>query len=351
MVDNKEASVSAEAIMDTTNGLAFKHKDTIINIDQQVFFKYIVSITEDFQLPTPLVVQGDKILVSRGNLATIIGKPKAFKTFLNSAIISGFLEDTTLSLSGTGGKCLHIDTEQSKAHCNVVQRRIYKLCGWNLHQINPSLIMLSLRELNAEDRLKTTLEAISALHPDLVIIDGIRDLVKDFNDLKESAEIVGLLMKVSTQVNCGIISVLHQNKSDNNARGHLGSELCNKAETVLQVVKEGCIATVSPVYSRNFEIDKFSFRIDSDGLPVGCDLPKIEKKNEELSELMRKAMFGSSSLCRKELIEKVVTIEGKTERTANRKVKDALEKGLLQINHSGFFILGNNIDNEETILF
>ena len=351
MIDNKEASAVTEAITSTINGLAFNHKNTIKSIEQHTFCKYIVSVSEDFQLPTPLVVQGDKILVSRGNLATIIGKPKAFKTFLNSAIVSGFLEDETLTISGSGGTCLIIDSEQSKAHCNVVQRRIYRLCGWNLHHINNSLTMLSLRELNAEDRLKITLEAISVLHPDLVIIDGIRDLISDFNDLRTSAEIVGKLLTISTLENCGIISVLHQNKSDNNARGHLGSELCNKSETVIQVINESGIATVNPVYSRNVEIEKFSFRIDSDGLPVGCDLPRIEKRKEELSELMRKAMSGSSWLNRKELVEKIARIEGKSERTANRKVKEALEKGLLEVNHSGYIILHNNTENEENNLF
>lgn len=303
------------------------------------FSDYRVVITDEFTLPEPIVKQGDRTIVSRGNIVAIIGKPKAFKTFLISAIAAGFLEDTVLSISGSGGRCLIIDTEQGKSHVNIVQKRIYRLCDWGLAASNEKLTMLSLRELDAENRLKITIEAITEIKPDLIIIDGIRDLVKDFNDLAESAEIVGTLMAISTNQNCGIITILHQNKNDNNARGHLGSELCNKSETVLQVVNTNGIATVEPVYSRNREISSFSFRIDDTGLPVGCELPKVEAKSEELKELMRRAMFGTSWISRKDLTAKVATLIGRTERTAERKVKDAIDREILTVNSVGSLVL------------
>ena len=197
------------------------------------YHKFIVDITKDFAEPEPIVSQGDRILVSRGNLCTITGKAKSYKTFFVSAAVAAFLEDETLSLSGPGGMCLYIDTEQAAAHVNKVQRRIYRLCGWDFDKPSSKLITLSLRELSVKNRLKTTIAAIDDMHPDLVIIDGIRDLVNDFNNVEESTRIVGKLMALSTQQNCAIITILHQNKADENARGHLGSEICNKSETVL----------------------------------------------------------------------------------------------------------------------
>ena len=53
---------------------------------KMIFSNYKVVITDEFSEPEPLITQGDKIIVSKGNIATIIGKPKAFKTFLTSAI-------------------------------------------------------------------------------------------------------------------------------------------------------------------------------------------------------------------------------------------------------------------------
>lgn len=316
----------------------------ISDIKIQPFYKYFISVLDEYLQPESIVCQGDKVILSRGNIATITGKPKSYKTFLITAIIAGFMKDSFLSISGMGKTCLLIDTEQSKAHCNIVQRRVYRLCGWDLKEDNQKLIMLSLREQSADERLKCIKEAISYLHPDFVIIDGVRDLVRDFNDIKESAELVGLLMSISTKENCGIMTVLHQNKNDNNARGHLGSELCNKSETVLQVVREQSIATVSPVYSRNEEIEDFSFMIGVDGVPVSCAIPKVQRKNEELSDLMHKAMSGSSWLTKKELIKKVIRINSKTEKTAGRKINEAMERGILKFNPTGQYILNSKND-------
>ena len=61
----------------------------------------------------------------------------------------------------------------------------------------------------------------------------------------------------------GGIGGLHQNKSDTNARGHIGTELNNKAETVLSVtVSEGNndISIVEPQMSRNMSSEVLLLR-------------------------------------------------------------------------------------------
>jgi hypothetical protein len=317
---------------------------------------FLLSPTDEFTDPEPIIQQGDRVLLSRGNIATITGKPKAFKTFLNTGICAGVLENETLTFSSSinSAKVLFIDTEQAKSHAQKVQHRIFNLCGYDTKEKNIRLNYSTLREIDAKNRLDISIQTIENLKPDLVIIDGIRDLVLDFNDLTESGQVVGEMMRLTSKYNCGILVVLHQNKADNNARGHLGSELCNKCETVIQVVNTAGIATVSPVYSRNREIENFSFRIDDAGLPVLCDEPKMEKKTGEIAELMRKSMFGSAWMSRKDLTAKVEIVSGKTSRTAERKVKEALEGGVIKYNQSRQIILSqveNNNDNDSKFLF
>ena len=139
------------------------------------FSAYLVSITDTFKEPEPLIRQGDKVLLSVGNIATIIGKPKAFKTFLTSSIVAAFLESDTLTMNGVGGHCLFVDTEQSRSHVNKVQDRIYRLSDWETTNVNDNLFMLAVRELDSGNRMKVMLEAIDKLKPNLIIIDGIRD--------------------------------------------------------------------------------------------------------------------------------------------------------------------------------
>lgn len=95
---------------------------------------------------------------------------------------------------------------------------------------------LALRKHTPEERLAIVECAI--YHTDrlgLVIIDGIRDLVYDINSPVEATTVISKLMQWTDERQLHLHTVLHQNKSDDNARGHIGTELNNKAETVIQI--------------------------------------------------------------------------------------------------------------------
>ena len=68
----------------------------------------------------------------------------------------------------------------------------------------------------------------------------------------------------------GFFWVLHLNKGDDNTRGHIGTELNNKAETVLQVTKSQTDANISEVramHIRDKDFEPFAFRINEESLP------------------------------------------------------------------------------------
>jgi hypothetical protein len=78
-----------------------------------------------------------------------------------------------------------------------------------------------------------------------------------------------------------IHTILHQNKNDENARGHIGTELNNKAETIMQVEvdkDDKTISVVEAVHIRDREFEPFAFRINEDALPelVESYLPKAK---------------------------------------------------------------------------
>ena len=98
----------------------------------------------------------------------------------------------------------------------------------------------------------------------LVVIDGIRDLMLDINNSPEATKLVGDLMQWTSEQNIHIQTVLHLNKGDDNARGHIGTELNNKAETVLQITKDNTQperSIVAPAIIRSKPFDKFAFRL------------------------------------------------------------------------------------------
>ena len=69
-------------------------------------------------------------------------------------------------------------------------------------------------------------------------------------------------MEWSSKYDLHIHCVLHQNKGDNNVRGHIGTEMNNKAETVLVITKSTTnpdISEVKALYQRCTLKDDISY--------------------------------------------------------------------------------------------
>lgn len=210
-----------------------------------------------------------------GNFMLLIGKAKSRKTFLILIFLSSFIAGKILleKISGTlrtgKNRAILFDTEQGKYHLQRTVNRICKMTG----NANPDNFQaFGLRKYKAQERLNL-IEYKIYNTPDLglVVIDGIRDLVTSINDEEQASNMSSLLLKWTDELKIHIIVVLHQNKNDNNARGHLGAELVNKAESTLSVTKspqDKGISVVEAEYCRDKEPEPFAFEIDDNGLPV-----------------------------------------------------------------------------------
>ena len=129
-----------------------------------------------------------------------------------------------------------------------------------------------------KERRDLLCEAVKRCKPDLVIVDGIRDLVNDINDGVLAQEVMEELMHLATEHDCCIVCVLHQNKSgeDHNLRGWIGTELMNKAFEVYSCEKlmPQRIFSLEQTLTRKYDIERtMYFEVGDDGLPVTCDVP------------------------------------------------------------------------------
>jgi hypothetical protein len=78
------------------------------------------------------------------------------------------------------------------------------------------------------------------------------------------------------------MSVLHTNPNSDKARGHIGSTLQRKVETMIYVRKVGERSVVEPQYCRNEEFAPFAFHVTEDGMPEECDMPNEEGHAENI---------------------------------------------------------------------
>ena len=215
----------------------------------------------------------------------------------------------------------------------------------------------STADLEAEKRrayLAAELERASAecegIHS--VFIDGIADLCKDPNDLVEACELIEELVQLAIRYDCPIIVVLHENPSGNGqeyskGRGHLGSQLERKAESNLRVVKDASgVSTIFADRCRRASIPKdrgprFQWN-SSAGMHVSVEgdikSEKADKKREaELQAI--DAVFGGivGTLPYGELTNRIIEVLHQKLRTAQRRVKEWADLGLIKTSGDGIY--------------
>lgn len=191
---------------------------------------------------------------------------------------------------------LYVDTEMEKLNSAKVLRRVHWLCDWQMDVPNDRFHVLWLRGVtDAKDsegkvaerayakRYRLIRMAIEMLHPDAVFIDGIRDIIGDFNDNKESAQLVGELMALAEQQGICIWNTLHMNPRPGNddeskMRGHLGTELGNKITDTLVSIKskqsDGTVTfTVKQNDARGKDMEDWKFEVTDAAGALG--VPRI----------------------------------------------------------------------------
>ncbi len=241
-----------------------------------------VRLSDDIEEPLPCleIAEGDQFLpfATLGNFSLIIGKAKSRKTFLLSAAVAAFIKADTVMGKIRGRRStdktavLYFDTEQHKGQVKKVLRRIAQLA--DADQALP-IRVFHLKKHAPNHRLNIIRVLIEDTpNLGLIVIDGIRDTVFDINDAKEATERATDLLQWTEEKDAHLITVIHENKGNANARGHLGTELVNKAESVISVAKDQAdknTSIVTPEYCRDKEFEPFGFAVDESGLPVLVD--------------------------------------------------------------------------------
>ena len=214
----------------------------------------------------------------RRELVAITGKAKSGKTFVTSMLMACCQAGDVLSFhreTDAPLKLLWYDTEQSdESTQDILKNRILRMTGITTTNYTnyTNVDVFNVRAVAWKERRSLLKEAVSHYDPDLVIVDGIRDLVNDINDGVLAQEVLEELMHLATKKNCCIVCVLHQNKGseDHNLRGWIGTELMNKAFEVYACEKlmPERIFKVEQTLTRKYDIEQtLFFEVDPNGLP------------------------------------------------------------------------------------
>ena len=291
---------------------------------------------------------------TKGNFTLVKGKAKSKKSFFINLLISKALGGALLNnkirypQKNENSVVLYFDTEQSKHHVQQAVRRV----STHFNGEEPkNFRAYGLRAENVEKRLRLIDHCIMVTpNVSFVVIDGIKDLVTSVNDERESSMIASKLLEWTEKYNLHVIVVLHENPSSDKARGHLGTELVNKAETTIAIEcdkRNKAISIVSPYSCRNMSFEPFAFEIDKNGIPQVIDDYKTSKKvskkkvnlldmsDEEKIEILKVVFKGKSELGYNQVVKGIQTevqqmnIQGKGEKKIKELITNSREQNWL----------------------
>lgn len=286
-----------------------------------------------------------------GNIMAIAAPMKSGKTWLMQILSGAVLRGEYMELECPieEARVLWFDTEQDRYDTQMILRRLQQICGWSMEEDNDRFHIFSLRDFKRQDeavsmavnRMRLIQAAVAHYQPHVVMVDGIRDLLDDFNDLQESARLVQEFMSLTSEYGCAIWNVLHVNPNTEKMRGHLGTELQNKVTDIFSVEKrksgEEVTFKVSQTAARHRDIDSFIFRID-DGprysIPVlvghaaAAELEGNRKK--ELVSIFQKYMPEIGGISYTKLRTELKSARIGSTPTCEKLIKEAMQLGVLE---------------------
>ena len=275
---------------------------------------YLLDPREDYPEPYTILEYNGVPFSKVGGLAAITGQKKNGKSFVLTQLMAAILgngcdktqrylpgltvPERTIEYLGHEPKVLYVDTEMEKLSSAKVLRRVHWLCDWDMKYPNDRFAVLWLKNMPKDTEKKVYRQryemirlAIDAIQPDVVFVDGLRDLLASINDEETATAILDDFGSIAEERRMSIWLALHQNPSRKNEddegkmRGWAGTELGNKVSDTLVSIKSktsnGVTFTVKQQDARDKDMDDWQFEVTDDAGNLG--VPRIFNKGTNLS--------------------------------------------------------------------
>lgn len=290
---------------------------------------------------------GGKVVGASMNYIIFGGLPKAGKSsYLNSCIASAFVPydifTMKINLPANRRKICLFDTESSDFDYYNRIDSIKKFA--ELQNLPDWFHSFQVRE-DGTGTIRKMVERYLELNPDcsVLVLDGLLDLIINYNDEKESSMLTKWLKKITKVYDLLIISVLHFNKSNDHTTGVIGSHSDRFAQSTLDIKKDKDNNTY--VMSSRF------MRSDSDFEPITLmnfsgNLQQVA--NDSVKQKSRKAadldIMESQRLCKQivtmpmqysEIVDEIKERTAESNTYAKQLMKIWISKGMVSKDHTG----------------
>jgi hypothetical protein len=298
--------------------------------------------------PPVLFAIGEAKISTPGNLTNVSSQAKAGKSALLGGMLAAAMNPEAEQSACLGfraenpeGKTvLHFDTEQSRYDHFLLVTRALRRAG--LDAPPPFLRSYCITDLPIRQRREALWREMDRAGDIFaVMLDGVADLTIDPNNPEEAFGFVAELHARAIAHNCAIVTILHENPGTETGktRGHLGSQLERKAETLLRLEKRDEITTLWAHMARHCSLPKsgglrFAWSGEA-GMHVLVDSANDARSKAAGDDLMAFAAScfeGKTALTWAALRDRIAVLAGIKPKSAIHRLERMRQAGIIQKN-------------------
>ena len=331
--------------------------------------KLRILIATDIQFAKPILKQKDNAVIFEHTINVIQGQPGNHKSRVGANFCSALLKRRLCNNELLGfvrsnpdvvHTVLYVDSERNLSdQLPYALQSIQMKAGYEKDEKLPNFKYISLLQINRKERFDALKEYLNYLrksdkNPLFVVLDVSTDCIEDFNKVDKSMELIDLMNMAINETDVTFLCIIHENPGSEKGRGHFGTELMNKATTVLQVgfekdANRNDTELIRAKYLKCRSTAKhepfyFKYCEHEHGLVLASDADVSAAENNrkrkadiaDIIEHLEMYLGDNSTLCRTDLLDKLCTDFDVSQKTMETRIKDIVETKAELTNDDGF---------------
>lgn len=354
---NKENGITSEGLQKEVERLA-----NTLNKPSDFLNKIIMTAEKikkikerDIQFSDPILWQNGNAIIFPHTINVIQGQAGVHKSRLAEFICAAMLKRNGYNNELLGYKrenfvanntVVYVDTERNQTEqFPYALQCIQMKAGYEKHDHPDNFKYISLLEIPRKERFGVLDEYLKFLkqetkNPLFIVLDVSTDCIEDFNKTDKSMELIDLMNVAINEHDVVFLCLIHENPKSEKARGHFGTELMNKASTVMQVSYEKdsnnndtdlikirylkCRSTArhNPFYAKYSDEHKGLILASADNIQEVMNGKKQKADLNVVCEHLEMYLGDGSHLSRRELLDKLRDELGASEKTLEDRLKE-----------------------------
>ena len=322
----------------------------------------------EIKFSEPIMRQGENAVIFPHTINVIQGQAGVHKSRLAENICAAFLKSQSCNNELLGFRrqnynatttVLYVDTERNLTEqLPFALQSIQLKAGFSMAEHPENFDYCSLLQINRKERFETLKEYLthkkqSTNNPLFIVLDVSTDCIEDFNKTDKSMELIDLMNIAVNEHDVTFLCLIHENPKSDKARGHFGTELMNKASTVMQVGFEKdanqndtdiirvkylkCRSTArhTPFYIKFSKEAKGLILADASEVSGVINNRKHKASNDDIKDFIEMYLKDGTELTRTDLLKKLCIDFQASVRTIETRIAEILKNDEQFYNENG----------------